>query len=209
VSILLVGAEGNMGRRYQAILKFLGKDFVAVDKQHNRHFVKDQAARADGIIIATPTDTHLTLLAEFNEFKKPIMCEKPFTKDMRDMDLIVDMFTESRTPLNMIYQYQELGNPYSQGSTVYDYFKHGGDGLAWDCIQIVGLAKGALELSESSPLWTCSLNGWQVELSDMDAAYITHIEKWMAAPGQDLSEIREIHQKTDELHRSMKNGRVY
>lgn len=209
MSILLVGADGNMGGRYQAVLRFLNEEYVGVDKQHNRHYVAQQAAASDGIIIATPTDTHLDLLRDFHAYGKPVMCEKPLSKDPKGLSEVLDLYRKSGTPLNMIYQYQELANPHSVGTTIYDYFRHGSDGLAWDCIQIIGLAKWALEISEASPYWTCAINGWTLELSDMDGAYVNHIEHWMREPGQDLGEIQAIHDKTFEFHKRGIYGRDY
>jgi hypothetical protein len=209
LSVLLVGAEGNMGKRYQAVMRFLGKDYVGVDKQHNRHYVAQQAMAADGIIIATPTETHLELLTEFLQYGKPVMCEKPLCKDPKGLSEVLDLYRKAATPLNMIYQYQELVNPLSVGNTVYDYYRHGSDGLAWDCIQIIGLAKGALEIAEASPYWTCAINGWSLDLSDMDGAYVNHIERWMREPGQDLGELQAIHDKTYELKRVGIYGRNY
>jgi hypothetical protein len=137
------------------------------------------------------------------------MCEKPLSKDPKALSEVLDLYGKSGTPLNMIYQYQELINPYSEGYSIYDYFRHGTDGLAWDCIQIIGLAKGKIELSEVSPYWTCAINGWPLGLSDMDGAYVDHIERWMREPGQDLGELQDIHEKTYEISKKGIYGRDY
>lgn len=207
MSILIMGSDGNMGKRYGAILKYLGKEVVGVDRHHEPETVRKLVKKADGIIIATPTETHLKLLKALKRYKKPILCEKPFSKNIRDLSLLLDYYYKSETPLNMVYQYKELVNGKSHGDSEYDYFRHGSDGLLWDCIQIIGLAKGNVTIREESPVWRCQINGERLSLNMMDVAYVQHLKKWLAKPGQALSEILDVHMKVSDLERGSKDGR--
>ena len=196
-----------MGKRYRAVLDYLGKEYVAVDKEHNRHFVAAAAQESDGIIIATPTDTHVDLIRQFGQHEKPILCEKPITKDVKALRKVVADLDPARSPLTMVYQYSVLADRFSQGWSYYNYFKHGTDGLAWDCLQIIGLARGEVDLAEDSPVWRCRLNGKSINLGKMDRAYIKFIEHWIRAPRfQDLGAVVEAHEKTAEMERKLRNA---
>ena len=206
--ILLVGADGNMGSRYKAILRFLGKPWKGVDVTHSEKYVMQNAYAAEGILIATPTDTHTQLVRKFMHLKKPILCEKPITKDMRDFRDLMAELQDHKTPFRMVNQYRVLAGDSRMGKSFYDYFKHGKDGLYWDCLQIIGLARGEIRISEESPVWRCMINGKPINLAHMDAAYIKYIQEWLQTPAQDLSQIIEAHEKTAELERIYKNGEL-
>lgn len=200
MSILLVGANGNMGARYQAVLRHLGQPFEGVDRFHSPKSIREIADVSQGVIICTPTDTHLEYLQLFSDLRKPVLCEKPLCKDPQALAPVIAEYGHTRTPINMIFQYEELAPPMpAYGESTYNYFKHGTDGLVWDCIQIIALASGEIILEESSPIWTCQINGHSLRLSDMDQAYISHIAQWLKNPGQDTGWLMNVHFKTKEI----------
>lgn len=196
MSILIVGASGNMGRRYSSILDYLQVAWTGVDKEHSEQYILNQAINSDGIIVATPTNRHVADIERFLRFKKPILCEKPVTRDMRELTLLMEEIRKSKTPFRMVYQYSMLASRSGVGlPSRYNYYKHGGDGLAWDCIQILGLANGAVTLQENSPMWECVINGKALDISHMDSAYIEYVQLWLKTPSQSLREILQIHEK--------------
>lgn len=194
-----------MGRRYGAILSYLGKEWVGVDAEHNRHFIKDAAKNSDGVIIATPTDTHASLIHLFIDCGKPLLCEKPITKDMGELERLAAEVRAHKTNLQMVHQYKELAQP-SIGWSYYNYWNHGKDGLIWDCIQIIALARSEISLQEDSPLWKCRINGKALNLADMDRAYIEMMKRWIRSPGQEIAEIQYIHEKVDAFDREAKRA---
>lgn len=206
MSILIVGASGNMGKRYAAILKYLGYSFTGVDVRSTNDEVEKAAEKAEGILIATPTETHCKLIQRFLPYKVPILCEKPISTNIAEFKETMDMVRGSFVPFRMVNQYRMLADRNSIGRSVYDYFRHGSDGLYWDCIQIIGLARGEIRLGEESPVWRCMINGKALTLSHMDAAYIGYIQEWFKNPRQDLGLIWEAHEKTAELERACRNG---
>lgn len=206
--ILLVGADGNMGARYKAILRFLGKEFRGVDKNNSDDAIMRAAHASDGILIATPTATHTQLIRKFMHLKKPLMCEKPITKDMKEFRALMAELQERKTPFRMVNQYRMLAGASRMGRSFYDYFKHGSDGIYWDCLQIIGLARGEIRIAEDSPIWRCMINGKAITLSHMDAAYIAYLQEWFKTPAQDLSQIIEAHEKTAELERACQLGKL-
>jgi hypothetical protein len=87
----------------------------------------------------------------------------------------------------MVLQYDYIkvrGLDEKHGWSGYNYYNHGKDGLAWDCLQIIGLAHDStqLEVQETSPYWLAYLNGYKLSLSDMDQAYIDMLRDWVSIP---------------------------
>ena len=198
--IALIGSEGSMGKRYQAVLAYLKIPFVALDKTKDKEKDIDKAAKdSDKILLATPTDTHVELLRKYLPLKKPILCEKPVTKDL---EALIDLHAECARngwSYQMVMQYKEIEElPLKTPGrwSYYNYYRHGNDGLTWDCMQIVGLAQGPVWLKEESPIWECTINGKSLNISEMDKAYVSMIRKWSAGSlEQSMDEILHIHKK--------------
>jgi hypothetical protein len=63
------------------------------------------------------------------------------------------------------------------GDTHYDYYNSGADGLAWDCIQLIHLAKsGVGYLRNDSPIWDCMINGTRLNRELIDMCYVKMIK---------------------------------
>jgi hypothetical protein len=201
MSIVIFGSNGSMGKRYQTILNYLNIHHVDIDVSTDMY---QDYKKIDGIIIATPTDTHLEFIKIFSDLKVPILCEKPLSTDFKEIEQIKALVDQGLN-LTMMNQYKLLDDPSSEGPSFYNYFRHGNDGLYWDCMQIIGLARGSIQIHESSPVWTCMLNGKALSLSDMDWAYVQYVQDWIQNPGQDFNEILLAHQKT--ISYWMENGR--
>lgn len=191
---LVIGCRGNMGQRYQAILKYYNYPYVGIDI--GERFEDVNLLDFGRIIIASPTYTHLGLIRKIKSSGIPILCEKPITKHIDLLENLVFDYGENDSPLQMVCQYDYLLEPHSEGPTHYDYFKHGSDGLGWDCIQIIGNAKSEPDIKESSPLWKCTINGQRLYISDMDEAYCKMLYDWLKKPASDLDRILQFHSKT-------------
>lgn len=206
--ILVVGANGSMGKRYQAILRYLGEKVLCADISDYPNSIVEMASVCDGAIIATPTETHLdqiSLLAGAG-VKCPILCEKPLSKDMGSVQAINRIVTHNKLNFTMTMQYKMLDDLNSSGPSYYDFFRHGSDGLIWDCIQIIGLSRDELELHETSPIWKCQLNGKQLSLGDMDKAYVDFVSQWLENPvGDDIHRLSALHHKTKEMSENWKD----
>jgi hypothetical protein len=191
--IAVYGACGSMGTRYCAILKWLSKPYMALDINSSESELRRARAVATGFIVATPTDTHLDMICSLAPLKKPILCEKPLSKNLDEIEKMRGLVSDGLN-LTMTMQYREL-NQGSGGTSYYNYFRHGSDGINWDCLQIIGLARGMVELAEDSPVWRCKLNGLWLELSDMDDAYVEFVRRWLRRPGDDINRLIDIHHK--------------
>lgn len=192
---LILGAQGNMGKRYCAILKYLGVDFIP-----NEGEGLPAKGAFDGVLIATPTFMHCSHIRKVWDYGVPILCEKPLGTDLAEvLDLCRDAEKDG-VDLRMLNQYAQLVPEGAHGDTRYDYWRTGGDGLAWDCISIVALAKGPVLLQNVSPVWTCTINGHQLSLADMDRAYVKTMQGWLTGDTRGIDYIRKAHLKvTDYL----------
>ncbi len=204
--ILVYGARGNMGRRYMAILRSLGITSYGVDLDTDPRAIPHKEAA--GYIIATPTDTHIRLMRALLPQKRPILCEKPWSKDIHELrDFMSDLGEGDKRRLSMVAQYRHLiPGLRGRGVSLYDYYRHGGDGLAWDCIQIVGLSNGPVILREKSPVWRCLINGHTINVGGMDGAYVTDVQEWVSGRGLSINFISEAHEKTHEKALELSRG---
>lgn len=198
--IAIIGADGEAGKRYQAILSYLYQPFVALDRSHMlEEALLEQARAADRIIIASPTHTHIQYLRDLLPSRKPILCEMPVTKNLEELEELNAYCARSGFSYQMVFQFKELEIG-ERGETRYDYFNHGKDGLLWDCLQIVSLAKGRVVLNDKSPVWKCQVNGTKLNFQDLDQAYVSMIQRWIAGTlDQSIDEIFRAHAKVAEF----------
>lgn len=195
--ILIIGDQGSMGLRYRSILAHLGKPFCGFDKGYDEGLFESACRRARYAIIATPTDTHSMFIKKLADYRVPeILCEKPICKDLNELKMSLAYATGNGCRVNMMMQYQMLIQPKSSGDSYYDYFKHGSDGLFWDCMQIIGLAKGVVWVDEASPVWRCVINGKALAITNMDRAYIKFLEHWLDGKiFQEPAQLIRMHEK--------------
>lgn len=195
--ILIIGSEGAQGKRYQAILKYLHKETYCADLGSDLNQIFG-FGDVDGVIIATPTSDHLDRFHEIldmEEYRGPILCEKPITTDvLRLKELVM-----KRPKLTMVMQYRHFLDEEDYGDSFYNYFRHGNDGLYWDCLQIIGLAKGHVTVHETSPIWTCAINGVKLNVQQMDRAYVQEIRSWLRGEKQDLGQVLAMHEKVQGM----------
>ena len=201
MSVVLLGSEGSMGKRYQSILEYLDVEHECFDIDADMDDIEAAVIESDGIIISTPTEAHVGYIRKFIDYKKPILCEKPITKNILSIRGLLAEIHYCKCNFTMMMQYKELVDPSDSGPSYYNYFRTGNDGLIWDAIQIIGLAKDDVRVSNDSPIWKCMINGRKLSLADMDLAYIKYVRRWLEKPGQSLTEIRQIHEKTNEFEK--------
>lgn len=208
MSILIVGANGSMGRRYRAIMGYLGKIVSLVDKDDSMQSILAEAKNSTGVIIATPTDTHAEYIRQFSAMHMPILCEKPITKNIDELKALMGEVAARRVPFRMMMQYEMLADPARIGPSRYAYYNSGKDGLFWDCIQIIGLARSSVTLSNdiSQAVWRCMINGKAINPAHMDAAYIGYVQKWFKSPSQDVKRLIHIHEKTAAAEKGLPYG---
>lgn len=185
--VLVIGHLGNMGKRYCAILKMLRIEHFGIDGGYDPDLGNQLIRAADQIIVATPTWTHGNVLRQIAEArpypgtkKVNVLCEKPVTKKPEEFEALRNL---SGLRIFCVNQYAHLPEYEkfrgAQGRTYYNYFKHGDDGLAWDCFQLFNLAAGSITLNESSPIWRCRINGVEINQAGMDWAYVKMVQDFL------------------------------
>jgi hypothetical protein len=189
-NIAIIGSKGNMGRRYRAILDYLQIEVQGLDVGDKLDSLDYEIA--DGFIVASPTFTHEFFLNHLGQYGKPILCEKPILIGELDPKF------KYRELVRMVNQYEYLIDKYWSGDTYYNYYKSGGDGLAWDTINILGLSKKRPELKNDSPIWKCQINGKPLSLADMDSAYIKMVMDWTKNKKSNWEYAVEAHRKVLE-----------
>jgi len=187
-----------MGKRYQAILKWLGQNVICQDL--NKHCnLKDSEIEAeiDEIIIASPTPTHADLIKHYLKFEKPILCEKPICTDIKELNSLLKEISEADIYFDMMMQYEWIPKSRVRNQpSSYDYFRHGNDGLIWDCMQVIAFAEGPVNLAEVSPIWRCTINGEDLRIADMDLAYVKAVSHFINGGfAKSLERLSEIHEK--------------
>jgi len=198
--IIVIGYLGNMGKRYTTILDKLNYPWIGIenmgahyDRQMGEFISGLHAIAYHSVIIATPTYTHMDIIKRYRTLNLPVLCEKPISKSADDIDYLVN----NNINITMINQYKNLSG--KGGATYYNFYNSGGDGIEWDCINIVGLAgQERAYISNESLTWDCCINGKKLELNDVNQAYVDMIKDWIESPGSDLEYIKEAHKRVRE-----------
>lgn len=197
--IALIGANGNMGKRYARIMDWCNIPYYGFDL-HNMDQLPEKIAKCESMIVATPTDGHFEMLLHLKKYNLPILCEKPIAKDLDQLYKLLN----SDIKLKMVNQYAYIANRNKPvGATLsdpmaeswYDYFKSGGDGLYWDCINIIGLANNFPALSNESPIWKCRINNQDLNIAEIDYSYIAMVKDWKNNPKPDHNYIALAHER--------------
>lgn len=200
----IIGERGNMAARYKAILDYLDVKWTGHDFDRDLSFptIYDLCEEAGGFLICTPTEWHLTNLEEYLQFDKPILIEKPISKNLKDLEEFAEKYHSKLHLITMVDQYNFLARTEKSTDvcTTYDYFKSGKDGLFWDCINIIGRHDETkrLNIVNESPIWNCKINGWKFHLSDMDQAYVDMVEEWLANHISNIEYALEAHRKVQK-----------
>lgn len=190
MNVCVIGCDGNMGRRYMAILRMLEVEYAGVDlKPENRYYYSNLFTH---FIIATPTDTHAEILhwlMDERPGRHRILVEKPVCKDAKEVANLAKKAEEGGHKVYMVNQYAYRGYSSRGGGgygktktnlTLYDYYQSGSDGLAWDCIQLLHMAEGEIRLSNDSPVRACMINGRVYDSSHTDKLYVKMIRNFLA-----------------------------
>jgi len=192
---LIIGSEGSMGRRYQAILKWLGAPFQCYDTKIEPDYRAHPSYGFSNFIIASPTSSHLHWIERLDQYAKPILCEKPLSRSLDEVERIL----ACTSPISMMMQYKYLCADAPGGGSSYNYFRHGGDGMVWDCLQIIALAEGNIVLNENSPAWNCFINGKEIDLRKMDWAYIDAVKDFLSGKYLQRSVMLDWHHKVKKF----------
>lgn len=199
--VCVIGHMGNMGRRYSSILDYLEVDWVGCEEGH------PVPPFATHYIIATPTDTHaemINLIGREPNSNKRILVEKPvcvMTSIHPPKELAAIQAARAQGRGNSVYMVNQYayypGVDVINGITSYDFYNSGNDGIGWDCIQLLHLARGRVFLKNESPIWKAKINGIILDRDLVDQCYVDMIKDFVG-PRKNLwgwHNIKEAHEK--------------
>ncbi len=83
-----------------------GRAELAATEQKTRavHDLEELLAQSDGVLVATPTDTHPAMVRRCIGAGTPVLCEKPIAADLAAMSLLVDEIEASGVPVLVGFQ---------------------------------------------------------------------------------------------------------
>ena len=173
--VLIVGHLGNMGRRYAAICDHLKIDWQGYDIMGG----SDDYPYTH-VIIATPTEAHLGCLLKYGQEAqgRPILIEKPVRKSAANTEKAIRDIDNLFMVNNYAHIHEVRQDPYRSWrtqDTTYSFYNTGADGVYWDCIQLIHLAKRSIDINLQSPIWSCTINGIPINRAQVDRGYVDMI----------------------------------
>lgn len=178
MSTLLIGADGNMGRRYRAIFNYLNEPFTPLEIGYTLPRLKLLVKGVSHVVVASASNAHIDNLWDLSEVNctVPILCEKPVVTLPEHLDSVLSYDLN----LYVVNQYQHLvPEGVRVKNATYDYYNTGRDGIFWDCFQLFAIAEQNVTLRNKSPYWTCIFDQYHVPFALMDLAYIQMIRDFL------------------------------
>jgi hypothetical protein len=180
--ILVIGSLGSQGRRYCAILKYLGIDFVKCDI-YNKKEIQEHPPKVDHAIITTPVLQHYEWCLWCIATKIDFLCEKPVSKSITQVKTIKDLCEKNNVDGRMVCnwaftcRYQLFPN---KNIIKFNYYNTGKDGK-YDLSQPLYLSKN-FKIKTTSPIYECEINGQKISQIDFDKSYVAMILNWITFP---------------------------
>jgi len=169
MSRILVIGVGSIGKRYMAIIKYLGHEAIGVDI--NRGPYSLESFDFDKAIVCTPTDSHFEPAYALAYMDKPFLIEKPVSKQILEIKKIKEKTDKAYMVNNWAHVFTDIKLLPYNNSVYYDHYNTGSDGLAWDCIQLIYLANEIM-LDNVSPFFHCTINEDKVTLDMVTRSYV-------------------------------------
>lgn len=186
------GAKGNMGRRYVAIAKYLKQEVVEIDVDSGKDILSHAVKECSHHIVASNTNQHVDVISSICNFRGGfleaplyVLCEKPVafaTEKILDALIVCSKYNILTYVVNQylyLPEYSQFAVPSLRQPTFYDYFFSGNDGIAFDCVSILGLAQDIVSLQASSPVWNLIINGVAINKTNMDMAYVKMVDDFL------------------------------
>lgn len=208
MKILVLGARGNMGRRYCAILRHLGQEVVEAD-------IGDRWTdlEFDKAIVATPTPGHAYDCLQLAMRKKSFLCEKPLSTNPREIEDLILYCEANGVDGRMVCNWKFAGMPAGCSwlpgfhEVNYSNWRTGSDGTAWDCIQLIYLAKGGgIKIEVGAPCFRASIDYWHITLENIEQSYIKMVDYWLNKPSA-LWSLEDAKKATQKVLRYMEENK--
>lgn len=179
----LIGGNGSIGKRYQAILHHLKMPYRVIDPIVTPESLNG-ITRA---IISTPTNTHCEVASLCQERGIPFLCEKPLSKDLEELKKFKNFYTLGFVVNNYAFLRDFSKKKIKQ--IEYDFFNTGRDGLLWDVCQMVYLSeihKSDLVVKRKSWTWKLFINSERIQYEEIEKSYVDMIDAFLKNRVDDL-----------------------
>lgn len=180
--ILLVGGNGSIGRRYQAILQFMRTPYMVHEANDTETFESKLKKGITKAIIATPTNSHVNFCREFANRSIPFLCEKPLSKNIDEVKWIQTICKKS--PGYVVNNYAFLNEGLEPPIHFrYDFYNTGKDGLVWDICQLIYLARkyeAELCVRTNSYWWDMEWGTIQVPYAWIEQSYMRMLRAFLS-----------------------------
>jgi hypothetical protein len=192
MAVIVLGANGSIGRRYCAILKYLKIPFDVYDSQE---FWKP-TDNFSHVIVATPTDTHGEYVKRLAESGHWSLIEKPLTKDRQELEELKKHQDSERifSVCNLRYTCLNFQKPVT---IEYDFYNTGKDGTVWDCIQLFYMDKQA-KIRTNSPFLKFRINHVSITHRMVEESYIKMLQDFLSYKTKNLWSMKDAVKMCEE-----------
>lgn len=179
--ILIIGASGAIGKRWSAIVKFLGYKPIEIDIKNGSGpwDYLEHAKHTKQVIIATPTKTHVPIAKELLALDCRILCEKPlFVYDQNNLDTTMHMLEGDLQIVNNWSYVTKHPLQIGAHDISYSYFNIGQEDTFSNLFQPLAFAK-KLHINTTSPIFSCIIDKERIYRTDFDKSYIRLLANWL------------------------------
>ena len=191
--ILVIGSRGNMGRRYCAIIKWLGYEVIEKDIGVNEASnVFDLSF--DKAIIATPTNLHMEYCIDIGIRDRPFLCEKPVSKLLSDMKLL-KTYSSGYMVNNWLYacEHHRINN------IEYNFYNTGKDGILWDLIQPIYIARNSVTINPAHPIFEVWADNQRITLDAICESYVDMVSDFVEGVYENLWTMEDAYKATEKV----------
>lgn len=186
LKVLVIGGLGSIGKRYRAILDYLGVKNICHDTANPtgyRHGLMDvlREEKFTHAIVASPTPTHYRYCMELIGLKIPFLCEKPLSADLDQCKKIRDDAASRRVKGHVVCNYKFLMERYNvkHKPRYYNFYNTGRDGVEFDCCQLIYLNPD-ITLCNTYPVWTLRTDMGDMSYAIMEHQYVVMLKDWLS-----------------------------
>lgn len=178
MDVVVMGSNGAIGKRYCAVLRYLGINPIEIDI-NSTITLKQASERTNIAINCTPTESHLSINLDLISYDFRILCEKPCCLSPIEVDDL-KKFTKKLTEVNnWAYTFPSKTIKPGNHTIVYDYFMPGKEKLKYNLWQPIILSKNIPIIGTKSPVFKCYIDDQVITQRDFDMSYIYMLQDFV------------------------------
>lgn len=177
--VLLVGSSGAIGRRYKAILNYLNVDVLECDPESGTG--DNIFNKTDGVLVASPTTTHRSILEYVLKHDVPVLCEKPLCASLEECYHAIHLPNAKRR-LYMVDNWVHMLGGFRKNYVIkYRNWYMGKESFAFNMAQPIYLTSlGKLQVNKNYPMFEAHVDDKIYTAYEIEKSYVEMIEKWIS-----------------------------